>query len=75
MKRGTDGSSSARASPITFKKARNESQANSDGNVIHIRPRSLAVGTRIEALGVQELWYPACIEEANGKVVRVSFDG
>lgn len=73
MKRGTDGSSSARASPITFKKARNESQANSDDVII--RPRSLAVGTRIEALDVQELWYPACIEEANGKVVRVSFDG
>jgi hypothetical protein len=40
-----------------------------------IRPSSLNVGSHVEALDVQDLWYPAQVEEKRGRDVRVSFAG
>ena len=39
------------------------------------RPTNLHVGALIEALDVQELWYPARVEEIAGRNIRVSFAG
>lgn len=39
------------------------------------RPTDLAVGSQVEALDVQELWFPACIKTVRQREVLVSFDG
>ena len=38
-------------------------------------PKSLGIGVRIEALDEEDLWYPARVVAAEGKRVRISFDG
>ena len=79
-KRGIDGSvvswaAKPAAKPPVLERPDNGSKEGGDEQDLPCRPRSLAVGAQVEALDVQELWYPARIEEVKGKSVRVSFDG